>query len=156
MGKAGLTSSLPHSEALSEACCPSPPQQPPAFSRASRTHPGPQPFWSVLIQAEQRGTQVLATTPTAGQPKKAKTTQAVYVFLLGFLCSNLWSQDICKHCLLSCLHNGHLTTEETEVRKHGGHGAGSTPLEEVSCAWPGPTLLRLCLTQAHPPGRSGL
>lgn len=151
MGKAGLTSSLPHSEALSEACCPSP-QQPPAFSRASRTHPGPQPFWSVLIQAEQRGTQVLATTPTARQPKKAKTTQASA--RLPML--NLWSQDICKHCLLSCLHNGHLTTEETEVRKHGGHGAGSTPLEEVSCAWPGPTLLTLCLTQAHPPGRSGL
>lgn len=77
--------------------------------------------------------------------KKSKTTQAVCVFPLGFLCSNLWSQDNCKHCLLSCLHNGHLTTEGTKVRKHGGHGAGSTPLEEVSCAWPGPTLL----TQAH-------
>ena len=93
------------------------------------------------------GSRCWPPLPQGRQLKKAKKTQAVCVFLPGFLCSNLWSPDICKHCLLSCLYNVHLTTERTKV--HSGHRAGSTPwgrgtvlglvLHSSGCASPKPT-----------------
>lgn len=121
--------------------------QPPAVSslQPSPGLPGPTQAQGLLLsclssQPEQSraGSRCSQPLPQGRQLKKAKKTQAVCVFLPGFLCSNLWSPVFCKRCLLSCLSNVHLTTEESKVRKAWRSGAGSRPRRRRA-AWPGPT-----------------
>lgn len=164
-----LTVRLSQKTALSLSLLP----QPPAASsllQGFQDQPRPTAFCSLAFQVifssnpkqSRGGSRCWQPLPQGRQLKKAKKTQAVCVFLPGFLCSNLWSPDICKHCLLSCLYNVHLTTEKTKV--HGGHGAESTPEEEneedkdedeegESCTW---SYTPQTVAHPIPPGCSGL